>query len=374
MPIGESVNPPSPLRNNPSSHPNESMPLHGVILAGGRGTRFWPRSRRRRAKQVLAVMGHETLIQQTVARLRPIIPPERLWVITNGYLRGEIAQQVPGIPPAQIIAEPAQRNTAPAIGLAAHLIRRRHPDAIMAVFPADHVISKIGQFHAVMKTAVQGAAAGSMVVLGMRPRWPETGYGYIQFLKKPPKSRSPKLLPVERFREKPDLGTAKRFLKSGQHFWNGGMFVWKASTILQALERYLPGTAALLRGIASGEALEKLYPQCDNISIDYAVLEKARNVMGIPCEIGWSDVGSWNAVYDLVPHDNSGNAVRGQAWLLDSSNNYVDTGGKLVAAVGVDNLVVVDTPDALLIIRRDRAQDVSRVVKWLEEQKREDLL
>jgi mannose-1-phosphate guanylyltransferase len=213
-----------------------------------------------------------------------------------------------------------------------------------------------------------------MVALGIRPRWPETGYGYIQFLKKPAKSRTPKLLPVERFREKPDLGTAKRFVKSGQHFWNGGMFVWRVSTILQALERYLPGTAALLREIASGEALEKLYPQCDNISIDYAVLEKARNVMGIPCDIGWSDVGSWNAVYDLLPHDAAGNAVRGQAWLLDSAHNYLDTGGKLVAAVGVDNLVVVDTPDALLIIRRDRAQDVSRVVKWLEEQRREDLL
>ena len=370
MSPGEPVNPPFPLRDHPSVHPL----LYGVILAGGRGTRFWPRSRRRRAKQVLAVTGHETLIQQTVSRLRPVIPPERLWVITNGYLRNEISQQLPGIPPSQIIAEPAQRNTAAAIGLAAHLIRRRHPDAIMGVFPADHVITKASQFQTVLRTAVQGAAAGSIVVLGIRPRWPETGYGYIQFLKKPPKSRIPKLLPVERFREKPDLTTAKRFVKSGQHFWNSGMFVWRVSTLLQALERYVPATAALLRGIAGGEALEKLYPQCENISIDHAVLEKARNVMGISCDIGWNDVGSWNAVYDLLPHDSAGNAVRGQAWILDSSNNYLDTGGKLVTVIGVDNLVVVDTPDALLIIRRERAQDVSRVVKWLEEQRREDLL
>jgi mannose-1-phosphate guanylyltransferase len=352
----------------------ENTPLHGVILAGGRGTRFWPRSRRRRAKQVLAVMGHETLIQQTVARLRPVIPPERLWVITNGYLRNEITQQLPGIPPAQIIAEPAQRNTAAAIGLAAHLIRRRHPEAVMGVFPADHVIAKPAQFQTVLRAAAQGAAAGSIVVLGIRPRWPETGYGYIQFLKKPPKSHVPKLLPVERFREKPDLATAKRFVKSGQHFWNSGMFLWRVSTLLQALERYLPNTASLLREIAAGEALEKLYPLCDNVSIDFAVLEKARNVVGIPCDIGWNDIGSWNAVYDLMPHDSAGNAVRGQSYLTDSSGNFVDTGGKMVALIGIENLVVVDTPDALLIAKRERAQEVSRVVKWLEEQRREDLL
>ena len=319
-----------------------------MILAGGRGTRFWPRSRRKRAKQVLPVVGEHTLIQQTVERLASLIPPERLWVITNRYLRGEILRQLPGVPPSQVIAEPVQRNTAPAIGLAAHLIRRQTPDALMGIFPADHVVSQGAEFLRVLRTAKKAAAMGSLVVLGIRPRWPETGYGYVQF--------------------------ARRFLKSGLHFWNSGMFMWRASTILDALERYLPSTAALLKEVAGGVALENLYPRCENISIDYAVLEKARNVVGIPCEIGWSDVGSWNAVYELLPHDAARNATRSPLWMLDATGNYVDAPGKLVAAIGIQDLIVVDTPDALLLVRRDRAQEVSQVVQWLEKQKREDLL
>ena len=345
-----------------------------MILAGGRGTRFWPRSRRTRAKQVLAVIGEHSLIQQTAQRLRPLIPPERLWIITNNYLRNEILRQLPGVPPTQVIAEPAQRNTAPAIGLAAHLIRRRAPDAVLGVFPADHVVAKQSRFLRVIRTAVEGAAEGSLVVLGIRPRWPETGYGYVQFKKRPAHTATPRLYPVERFREKPDRRTARRFLRSGRHFWNSGMFVWRADTILEALDRYLPSTAATLKEIAGGVPLENLYPRCENISIDYAVLEKARNVVGIPCEIGWSDVGSWNAVYELLPRDSARNATRGPVWTLDALGNYLDAPGKLIAAIGVRDLIVVDTPDALLIARRDRAQDVSEVVKWLEKQKREDLL
>ncbi len=363
------------MKTRPTANPRPPAPaLFGVILAGGRGTRFWPRSRRTRAKQVLAVVGQRTLIQQTVLRLRPLIPPERLWIITSSYLRSEILRQLPGVPPAQVIAEPAQRNTAPAIGLAAHLIRREAPDAVMGVFPADHVVARQDQFLRVIRMAVKGAAAGPLVVLGIRPRWPETGYGYIQFAKRPALGSTPRLYPVSRFREKPDRATARRYVKSGKHFWNSGMFFWRADTILGALGRYLPATAAVLKEIANGVPIENLYPRCENISIDYAVLEKAGNVLGIPCEIGWSDVGSWNAVYELLPHDAARNATRGPVWALDATGNYLDATGKLVAAIGVEDLIVVDTPDALLIARRDRAQDVSEVVKWLEKRKREDLL
>ncbi len=359
---------------NHSIAETEIPDFHAVILAGGRGTRFWPRSRRKRAKQVLAVLGEETLIQQTVARLRPLVPPDRLWVITNRYLRNEILNQLPGIPPSQVIAEPAQRNTAAAIGLAAHLIRRRTPEAIMGVFPADHVVLKAVPFQKAVRAAAQAAAMGSIVVLGIRPRWPETGYGYVQFGKKPADSKKTVLLPVTRFCEKPDRTAAARFLKTGMHYWNSGMFIWRTSTILHAIERYLPMTDSVLKRIAAGGQLEKLYPECENISIDYAVLEKAPNVVGIPCDMGWSDVGSWSAVYDLLPRDAANNAVRGHAWMLNSKGNYVDAPGKLVAAIGIEDLIVVDTSDALLIARRDRAQDVSKVVKWLEDQRREDLL
>jgi len=332
-------------------------------MAGGRGTRFWPRSRKTRAKQVLPVLGGRSLIRQTFDRLRPLVPPERFLVITNIYLRGEIASQLPEIPPDQVIVEPVGRNTAPCIGLGARILLERDPEALMGVFPADHVIAGEAAFRRVIERAARLASAGSLVVLGIRPRWPETGYGYIEFQDDQ----------VRRFREKPNLAAAKRFLRSGRFFWNSGMFVWKASAIWQALRRHLPRTAAILA--APPADLPALYPRCQNISIDYAVLEKARNIAGIRCpEFGWNDVGSWNAVYELLPRDRRGNVARTEALFHHSRRSYVDAPGRLVALVGVDDLIVVDTPDALLVARRDRAQQVGEVVKILEKQRRDDLL
>ena len=365
-------------------------PLHAVILAGGRGTRFWPRSRRRRAKQVLKVLGEETLIQQTVARLRPLVPAERTWVITNHDLRAEIIRQLPEVPPEQIVAEPAQRNTAPAIGLAAHLVAARDGRAaLIGVFPADHLVARPAEFRRVIQAGLSAAAAGQIVVLGIRPRWPETGYGYVEF-RSAEAAAAGLPQPVARFREKPTLRAARRYLRGGRHFWNAGIFLWSAGTILEALEEHLPATAAVLERIArelSGRkqrsraaaqrTLARLYPRCENISIDYAVLEKAKNVAGIPGDFGWNDVGSWKAVYELMPRDASGNAVRGDAWVLDARGNYLDVGdvpGTFVAAIGVEDLLVVDTPDALLIVHRDRAQDVSQAVKWLAARRRTNLL
>jgi mannose-1-phosphate guanylyltransferase len=292
---------------------------YGLILAGGRGTRFWPRSRRTNAKQVLRFFGERSLIQQTVDRLRPILPPERLWVLTNDYLRSEIVRQLPEVPSNQILAEPAARNTAPAIGLAAQIIHSIDPDAVMGVFPSDHVITKPREYIRLLRPAFRGASDGKIVVLGIQPRWAETGYGYIEL----PKGIVPGSLqsaPVRRFLEKPDSARAKRFVKAGNFAWNAGMFFWKTSVILDALREFLPKTSSLLASLPPfgaknfTEQLQQTFPLCENISIDYAVLEHSRNVAGLlASDIGWNDVGSWNAVYELHKPDSAANVLRADA-------------------------------------------------------------
>jgi mannose-1-phosphate guanylyltransferase len=360
--------------------------LYAVILAGGRGTRFWPRSRRNNPKQLMKLMGPASLLAQTVARLQPLIPPSRTWVFTSEELVGQVARELPGVPRTQIVAEPCQRNTAPCAGLAAELIGARDAEAVLAVFPSDHTILKPARFRRVVAMAAKHAAQGAIVTLGIQPRWPETGYGYVEFRSVP--SLDPvEALPVKRFHEKPPLAVARRYLKARRYFWNSGMFFWTARTIREALRSYLPETAEVLAAIArkveDGDesdlgrrqrVLKQLYPKCENISVDYAVLEKAPRVVGIPCSIGWSDVGSWNALYDLLPHDRENNALRTETLLIDSKGLLVDVPGKLVAGVGLEDLVIVETGDALLVTRRERSQDVGRLVKELEQARRKDLL
>jgi mannose-1-phosphate guanylyltransferase len=358
----------------PKSH------YYGVIMAGGRGTRFWPRSRRRHAKQVLKVLGERSLIQQTVDRLRPLLTPERIWVLTNHYLRAEIMRQLPEIPRRQILAEPAQRNTAPCIGLAAQILHSIDPDAVLGVFPADQVIGKPSRYLRLLRPAFRAAERGRIVVLGIQPRWPETGYGYIEF----PEGVQPGSLnpaPVLRFREKPDLKTAQEFVAAGRFYWNSGMFFWRADVFLEALRKHLPKAATLLAALPPFSSrqffkrLQEVFRLCENISVDYAVLEKAEGVVGVPADdIQWNDVGSWNAVYQLLPHDSQDNAARAELLAEASRGNYVDAEGKLVALLGVHNLIVVDTPEALLVADRARAQQVGELVKTLEKRKREDLL
>jgi mannose-1-phosphate guanylyltransferase len=358
---------------------------YGLILAGGRGTRFWPRSRKRHAKQVLSVApaseeNPRTLIQATVERLTPLIPPERIWILTNDYVRDEIVRQLPDVPESQIIAEPAQRNTAPAIGLAAHILKSVDPDAVFGVFPSDHVIANPKRFLSLLRAAFKAAEKGKIAVLGVAPRWAETGYGYVEFPEDAERGAL-KTVPIRRFREKPALPQAKKFVKAGNFYWNAGMFFWKADTVLDALRRYLPKTATILSSLPGfadskfGAQLDDAFPLCENVSIDYAVLEKADNVVGVACdEFGWNDVGSWNAVYDLLPRDENANATRSELLSSDSTGNYVDCGKKLVALLGVKDLIVVDTPDALLIADRGRAQQVGDIVKLLEKNGREELL
>lgn len=359
------------------------MPKHNwyaLILAGGRGTRFWPRSRTKMAKQVLSVVGESTLIQATVERLSPAVPPERIWVMTNDHLQAEIARQLPGVPRKQILAEPMQRNTAPAIGLAAHILQSIDKDAVMGVFPSDHVITKPARYLRLVRPAFKAAAEGKIVVLGIEPRAPETGFGYIEFSKGvTPGSTEPR--PVLQFREKPDLATAKKYVKAGRFFWNAGMFFWRTQVLLDELRKHLPKTATLISSLPPfghrqfQAKLKDAFPLCENISVDYAVLEKAASVTGLACDdIGWNDVGSWNAVHELLDGDGDGNVFRGDGLAEASSGNYVDARGKLVALLGVNDLIVVDTPDALLVADRSRAQQVGDVVKALEKRQRFDLL
>jgi mannose-1-phosphate guanylyltransferase len=363
--------------------------FYPIILAGGRGTRFWPLSRKRRAKQLLALDGNETMIQQTVARLAPMTAPSRFWIITNDDLRPAILRQLPKLPPKQIIAEPAGRNTAPAIGLAAFLLLRHDPDAVLGLFPSDHVIAEPAQYRATLSRGIEIAAAGdSIVVLGIRPTRPETGYGYIEAAS--PEDDAPDQqgsLRVRRFTEKPDLARARQFLDAGNYFWNSGMFLWRADTLANALREHLPKTARLLEKIAAAygtrkfaDTFRKLYPKCENISIDYAVLEprsaKGEAQSGIfclPSDFGWNDLGSWTALHEhhvakAKPADGSLISASG-SFALNAKNNYVHVLDKFVALVGVSNLVIVETEDALLITTLDQSQDVGKVVKHLDEKK-----
>jgi mannose-1-phosphate guanylyltransferase len=358
--------------------------FYPVILAGGRGTRFWPLSRRRRAKQLLALDGKQSMIQQTVQRLLRLASAKQVWVITNGDLRAAIVRQLPRLERRQIVAEPAGRNTSPAIGLAAFLLLRKDPGAILGLFPSDHVIEDADSFAATIARGVEIAAAGeNIVVLGIRPSRPETGYGYIEAGSK----ISGGALRVRRFTEKPDHTRASAFLAAGNYYWNSGMFLWSAQTVVNALKEHLPNTAAILEEIAGSEGTRKfegafrtLYPQCDNISVDYALVEPrsakgegASNIFCLPADFGWNDLGSWTALHEhrtAKEQPGQGNLLGDQgSFTLDATGNYVHAPGKFVAAVGVKDLVVVETEDALLITSRERAQDVGKVVKYLDEKK-----
>ncbi|MBV9301752.1 MAG: mannose-1-phosphate guanylyltransferase [Acidobacteriaceae bacterium] len=353
--------------------------LYAVIMAGGRGTRFWPRSRKRNAKQVLRFFGERSLVQQTVDRLKPIVRPDKIWIFTNELLEAEIRRQLPEVPKQQVIAEPSQRNTAPCIALAAKILADIDGKAVMGVFPADHLILKEARFREFVKSAFRAAEQGEVVILGIQPRWAETGYGYIEFPENV-EAGGKNPVPVMRFREKPDERTAKTFVKSGNFFWNAGMFFWRAGTVLELMRHHQPKTAMLLAGLPPFRTktfMAKLrtgYPLCEDISVDYAIFEHAEKISGIAVDdIGWNDVGSWEAVYELAEKDGDGNAARGELLAEASRGNYVDA-AKTVALLGVENLIVVDTPDALLIAKRNKAQEVSKLVKVLERQGREELL
>ena len=355
-----------------------------MILAGGRGTRFWPLSRKKKAKQLLALDGKHTMIQQTVARLLPLALPKNFWVVTNNDLRPAVLKQLPRVPRAQALAEPVGRNTAPAIGLAAFLLLRDNPDAVIGMFPSDHVIADEKSYRPTIERGAEIAASGdNIVVLGIRPHRAETGYGYIEA----GSVFSSDVLRVRRFTEKPDAERATAFVAAGNYFWNSGMFLWSARTLANALREHLPKTALILEEIAAAfgtrkfeQTFRKLYRKCENISIDYAVLEprsakgeRQANIFCLPADFGWNDLGSWTSLHEhhtaksSPPENNLINAS--SVFALNAHGNYVHAPDKFVAAVGVSDLVVVETKDALLITTRQHAQDVAQVVRYLDEKK-----
>jgi mannose-1-phosphate guanylyltransferase len=367
----------------------EKLPIHAVILAGGRGTRFWPRSRTRTPKQLLNIVGKETMLEQTVARLRPLIPAERIWTVTNTQQATEVRKQLPAAARRRVLTEPIGRNTAAAIALAAlHVRHAAGGDALLAVLPADHYIANPERYRVIMRAALDVARKdGRMVVLGIPPSRPETGFGYIQRVGEALDSRGFPVFAVRRFTEKPALAVAKEYAGSGDYHWNAGMFFWRVSTFLKNLKSYLPKTSAALESLAENigkpnyeRKLRAVYPQLENISVDYAILEPATREVGeprvfvIPAEVGWSDIGSWSAVYELLAKQPGENILAGPGFTLDAEGNFLYSPSKFVAVIGVRDLVVVETPDALLICPRERAQDIGRIVKRLEDQKRKDLL
>lgn len=364
-------------------------PIHAVILAGGRGTRFWPRSRTRTPKQLLNIVGKETMLEQTVARLRPMIPAERIWTVTNAEQAAAVRRQVPAGARRRVLIEPRGLNTAVAIGLAA--IHARHVsrgDALLAVLPADHYIAQPEKYRKIVAAALDVAREpGRMVVLGIPPTRPETGFGYIERMGEAISAKGFPVFAVKRFTEKPALPFAVEYVASGRYHWNAGMFFWRVSTFLENLKSFLPKTGVALEELARfigtrnyERQLRAMYPKLENISVDYAVLEPATRVEGhprvfvIPAEIGWSDIGSWAAVYELLAKKSGENVLAGSGHTLDAEGNFLWSPSKFVAAIGVRDLVLVETPDALLICPRERAQDVGKIVKALEEQKRKDLL
>ncbi|MCL5669735.1 MAG: sugar phosphate nucleotidyltransferase [Acidobacteria bacterium] len=347
--------------------------LYVVVMAGGSGTRFWPLSRRKTPKQLLNIFGGTTLLEQTVQRVAGIVPPERIYIYTNSLVWPQIVRLLPKIPKRQIISEPAQRNTAPTIGLAAHEVLRRDPEGIMAVLPADHVIRKPGAFRTALKAGCRWAATeGRSVVLGIQPTRAETGYGYIRLAEREKRIGREKVFRVETFREKPALAVARRYIASKRYLWNAGMFVWRASTLLSNLRRHQPAMAAGLEGIAAAggidnqRALKQLFPRLDKISIDYALMEKIDDVFAVAADIGWSDVGSWAVAYDLSGKDRDGNVRPENSLFLDSKGNMVVGDRKYFVAIGVENLVIVETVDALLVCAREQSQKVGKAVQEVE--------
>ena len=346
-----------------------------VVMAGGKGTRFWPRSRSKRPKQFLAIAGKETLLHQTVHRLDGAFEAQHIFIVTTRELADETRKMLPELPPENILVEPEGRNTAPCLALSLVEIERRVPKGVMVVLSADHWIGDTEAFIQDVETAVNHAAStGDLVVFGIKPTYPETGYGYIEV----DASGGESVQKVLAFREKPPMELALQYLESGRHYWNAGMFVWTLADFREALIQHCPSVLAPLDEWTSQgsdeSVLPAVYGRLPKLAIDVALMEKAQNVALVSTHFRWSDVGSWPAAIEFQEPDAMGNVVQGQAILLDVKNSAFFGGARLIAASGVSDLIIVDEPDALLICHRDKAQSVKQIVDRLKQAGREDLL
>ncbi len=356
--------------------------MYAVVMAGGQGTRFWPRSRRRRPKQLLNVVGETTMLAQTVARVSALIPAERTIVVAGEAYREPSREGLPQLPDENFLFEPIGRNTAACVAWAALWVRQRSPEAIMAVLPADHLIRNEPEFLRVLSVAARAARPFKrLVTIGIQPTHPETGYGYIHVGEDRCQIDGREVFRVGRFVEKPSRQRAEQFLAAGDYLWNSGMFVWRADSILHEVSRYLPQLAQELDAIeramtsqASTAVLAEVYPRLPSVSIDVGVMEQARDVWVVPADIGWSDVGSWRALSDFLAPDAMGNVVIGDQRGLDTAGCFIYSPNKLVATIGLADLVVIETDDVLLICPKTRDQDVRKLVELLEREGRQDLL
>ncbi len=362
----------------------QKLPVYVVVMAGGVGSRFWPKSREGTPKQFLEIVGSGTMIQNTVERIQGLVPPSQIVVVTNERHKDLVLKQLPTIPAENILAEPVGRNTAPCIGLAAEWINQRAPASVMIVLPADHLIRNQEEFLRVLDRGVRVATENdALVTIGIHPTHPETGYGYIQFddTTEGNPYHGDGVSRVRAFAEKPNLETAVQFIKSGDFVWNSGMFIWRTAVILQAIATYLPDLHTQLLNVVPTigtpefpKAVELAYGVIRSISIDYGVMEKAEQVFVVRGDFGWSDVGSWDDVVRLTPGDDEGNAFRGLVVAKDARGNYIDAGDKVIAAIGVDDLVIVSSGNAVLICRKGRSQDVKEIVDYLRRKQMNDLL
>jgi mannose-1-phosphate guanylyltransferase len=355
-----------------------------VVMAGGSGTRFWPLSRKDRPKQFLALAGDEPLLAATVGRLPPLARPRETYVVCGPAHAAAARRLLPKLPEQNFIVEPCARNTAPCVGLAALHVARRDPRGVMAMLPADHHIARPPAFRDALTAAAELAERGAIATIGIRPSRPETGYGYLKLgprlTARGRKGRAAHK--VERFVEKPDVVTAARYLADGSYLWNSGMFAFRADVILEEIRRAMPVLGEQLDAIAAtvGTAgyrrtLARVFPECPSISIDYGVMEKSTRIAVVPADFGWSDVGSFAALSDVRPTDHLGNVAEGDAVVLDTHGSVVIAKGRRpVAVVGIDDVVVVDAGDAVLVCRRDRAQDVRHAVEELSRRGRDEVL
>jgi mannose-1-phosphate guanylyltransferase len=362
------------------------MKIYPVIMAGGSGTRFWPLSRKARPKQFLALAGDQPLLAATVRRLPPLARPADTYVVCGPVHAAAARKMVRELPAANFIVEPCARNTAPCVGLAALHVAARHRQGIVAMLPADHHIARPEAFRQAIAEAARLAALGHICTIGIRPHAPETGYGYLKVgpklagkAKGKGKSQARK---VERFVEKPDVVTAARYLADGGYLWNSGIFVFRADVILDEIRRAMPVLGEQLDVIQKSigkpsyrKTLDRVFPDCPSISIDYGVMEKSQRIVVVPADFGWSDVGSFAALPEVRPADHLGNVTEGDALVIDGRNNVVlATRGRPVAVVGIDGVVVVDAGDAILVCRKERAQDVRKAVDELARRGRDEVL
>jgi len=352
------------------------MSNYALIIAGGVGARFWPRSRQHTPKQLLQIIGEGTMIQNTVARLNPFVPVENILIITNALQADEVHRQLPAIPQENIVIEPHGRNTAPAVALGAEIMKKRYGDVPMIVLPSDHIIHDVQYFHEVLRNAVQVAQEHrGLVTIGINPTRPETGYGYIQMDMVAASQKLEKLaaFPVRTFAEKPNLSTAERFLESGDFVWNSGMFIWTVGTVLSSIAEFLPDISDEMHRLSPAidtpkfaSALDMAYREMRGISIDYGIMEKASNRYVIPADFGWNDLGSWDEVFRLAPKDEHGNSIAGEVVVHDSYHCQISTTpNRIVGVIGMEDCSIIDTDDAVLVYRHGRSQDVKEIVDYL---------